>query len=300
MRFLELRDNIYKHFDAFLAGKPTKALYKERMNCHVQEKERRAALAKSSYAVLAHVCRQIRHEYLEGKLLTFHRTTFTESRAYAISIRTDTSRFLVHRKHAHVSIYYGDLEHWFDNCQVDAENIWHVRHVHILVSPNDEMIRKAVSMLSLLQYQARHSTTFDCSFQYLDEFHGDLSWFPSTSFWSNGLTSSEMPWRHSRKKMIDINNLIGHRDEGWLKTLREDPSILEDVTLVAQRPLLITLESHSKLDSTVLERLFRAFELDRDNYRHLPESRLTGPLFILKHPQSLQKVLLGQSRHNIG
>jgi hypothetical protein len=157
------------------------------------------------------------------------------------------------------------------------------------------MIREAVSLLSLLQYQARHSTTFDCSFQYLDEFHGDSSWLPS-SFRLNGLTISEVPWRHSRKKMIDINTLTAHRDEGWLEILREDPSILEDVTLVAQRPLLITLESHSKLDSTVLERLFRAFDLDGDNYRHLPESALTGPVFVLKHPQSLQKVWLNQSR----
>ena len=67
MHASELRDNIYEHVSASSSAHPIKVFRKESIHCYVKEDEKRTALSNKSYAGLARVCHQIRHEYLRSK-----------------------------------------------------------------------------------------------------------------------------------------------------------------------------------------------------------------------------------------
>lgn len=205
-----------------------------------------------------------------------------------ISSRTDAWFCSVHRKHAHVLINYGDVEHWFHNCTVGTESAWHVRHVHISVpSPNDQNFVADRQVLPLLQYRARNSATFECSFEFIEEISEDRLMSSGSYSWSDGhLTNSRSPYQRHKKNIQDANTLIAHSEEGWLALLRQDPSNFKEVMLsFRDQYLLIQMNMWEQLDRTIERRLIRSFRLENNKQGHLPEARLEGPEVTITFPE---------------
>ena len=214
-----------------------------------------------------------------------------------ISSRTDAWFCSVHRKHAHVLINYGDVEHWFHNCTVGTESAWHVRHVHISVpSPNDQNFVADRQVLPLLQYRARNSATFECSFEFIEEISEDRLMSSGSYSWSDGhLTNSRSPYQRHKKNIQDANTLIAHSEEGWLACLSEDPSNFKEVMLgFRDQYLLIQMKRNTseKLNCNVRTHLRACFMLENNKQSHLPEARLAGPEITITFPEILHEYSL--------
>ena len=182
---------VYEQVAASSSGEPIKIRY---------EKDKRSG----SYAAFARVTQQLREEYLEGRFIT--------------TLRSNNNRItkIVHRRAAHISISYDDMEDWFADFQHP------VKSIQIRTSQQDLRYEHYVELLPLLRLKARVTVELASRFVNVDR-------EPAWRYYVDADSIGRRIWERLPTDVASLNKLLALDNAAWLDILRDEDSTLASV-----------------------------------------------------------------------